>query len=265
MIDKIEQAKGRGELTVDEAARLRLTALLEPQALPAAFRPTPDELQSLVQVEPPGYRDGEAALAGPMKALYFDQDLWSAETKAYVESRLVAADAQSLDYSQPAVYSTAHFDIHFDLDPASPDYPGDPGGPYTAISYTLELASALEDTWNIYDDPAQFDFLMPDPTTYFYDALGHTLTRFNVNVLGEANLIVCGFGPLNAAGIALTGEMWINKDDIRHPLNSTIPAHELFHLLQWNYAGFRSAYCPHRGIIIWDTTPATVQASAPPG
>lgn len=171
MIDKIEQAKGRGELTVDEAARLRLTALLEPQALPAAFRPTPDELQSLVQVEPPGYRDGEAALAGPMKALYFDQDLWSAETKAYVESRLVAADAQSLDYSQPAVYSTAHFDIHFDLDPASPDYPGDPGGPYTAISYTLELASALEDTWNIYDDPAQFDFLMPDPTTYFYDAL----------------------------------------------------------------------------------------------
>ena len=48
LISKIDQARDRGELTIDAAARLRFTALTAPDSLPAEFQLTLEELEDIL-------------------------------------------------------------------------------------------------------------------------------------------------------------------------------------------------------------------------
>lgn len=55
--------------------------------------------------------------------------------------------------------------------------------------------------------------------------------------------IACALFGRGAGGVSLPGQIWINKTSVTYPLTNTSVAHEFFHLVQWNYAGFRHASC----------------------
>lgn len=226
IVYKIDRDRDKGSLTVDQAARLRFTALSEPESLPVEYRLTPDELANVLSTSTQTYhQDGEGVLADRMNAVFYNRNEWEAETEAQINAQMATAGAQAPAYSIPAVYTTTHFTILFDNDPNSPDYPGNVGTGYTAIAYVLDLGTRLEDAWNTYADPSGFGYLMPDPHDYWADNWGNRLPRFKVSVLARANIRICGL-KVPSPGIALPGEIWISKDDLIQPLTSSTPAHE---------------------------------------
>jgi nitrogen fixation protein FixH len=244
LIANIEAVKVRGELSVDEAARLRLLALTDPVALPAPYHLQPDQTAILAtqNISEAVMIEGMAILAERLNALYFDEALWSAETRAFIDSQVFDETAQCCGFLQPAVYTTTHFVINYESDPAGAQYPGQPTGPYTATQYVGDLGNSLESTWATFSDTTQFGFTMPNPTDYFRDGIGTRLTHFIVNVITPT--AVCNFElGARAGAVTLPGEIWWNT--ATSP-TSTIPAHELFHLVQWNYANFRDAWCVHQ-------------------
>ncbi|MFZ6028307.1 MAG: hypothetical protein ACOYYS_11385 [Chloroflexota bacterium] len=124
MVHKIEQAWQNGDLNVDEAARLRFIALHDPENLPAAYWPSAEERINVASSLPQQYHDGESMLADRMMAVFYDQEQWSDETRAYIDAEMTAAPRQERLYRSETIHSTTHFDIYYDSDPASPDYPG---------------------------------------------------------------------------------------------------------------------------------------------
>ena len=232
-IEKIELAKTAGELSVDEAAILRLQAFLDVTALPEKFQPdvfipitealtVPSDLSGLSEV---------------VSRLYIDEASWSEETQEAVRSQLDAL--QHVREINQAIYETEHFRIYWIDDPANNDHP--PGG----ITYIEAFADSLELNWDLLENPSEFGYTMPNPTEYYLitDPPGTIyLDKFEVLVHQEPQ--VCGYIPLpdGVSAVTLPGTMmwgWLqnqnNFDDDA--------AHELFHLVQWDHYGSRIINC----------------------
>jgi hypothetical protein len=241
-IEKIEAARLSGRLTTDQAARYRLWALADPNRLPPEFQPTAGTARVAAEAE--DLHDGLQELAEMLDALFVDQADWSAETRMAIlaefeegERRYRAALAAAL----PATELTEHFTIHWD-DKGGPDAPR--GG----FAYIELLGKRLEEAWK---ELEAYGYQMPDPVDFGEAPGSDGVARFDVSVVHEAK--VCGVVTITkqmASAVTLPGDMWIFNRHTDEFL-ATLTAHELFHILHWNYAGFHDDSCPVGKLNAW--------------
>ena len=125
---------------------------------------------------------------------------------------------------------TAHFSIEWYTDRNDPDYPrsGGTGG----LDYIRVVSDTLEAAWATYES---LDYRMPPPTPGRSDDL--------ITVLVEAEPFMVSVYPLYASGASYGGRIWIrnNLDTTGGSTDSFlahVAAHELFHLVQYNYLGY---------------------------
>jgi hypothetical protein len=240
-VAKIEQAKSEGKITIDEAALLRLQALIDPSALPEEFRPDVRELAdaqiagaTTIEME----TDGLAELARIFDVIYTDKDSWSASTRSAIEAQIFTPPVDAT-LAPPDVYQTLHFNIRWNSNPASQDYP--PGG----LTYIQDLGNGLEDAWSDLEDPLQFGFQMPDAGDYYVLTPEGPifLDKFEVEVVNEIRPCNQPFLEIDTYGVTLPGYIWINKNRVAPSIEGYKVGHETFHLVHWNYAGFRNVGC----------------------
>jgi hypothetical protein len=131
---------------------------------------------------------------------------------------------------QPIVLESEHFKILSCPLPASPNY--------TAITYTLGVSNALE-------------FAYPKLVAQFNKPPTLLPGENKVIVNVGSNIVVCGI-PIAAGGVGLPGQIWLKNNLPYSPTLETIvggvwqspggmavtAAHELYHLVQWNYLGY---------------------------
>lgn len=236
-VANIEAAKESGLLTVEDAAVYRFWAITDLDLLPAEFLPESrpkDQSPNLTRDDGPPV-DGLSVLAAKLDALFVDEHVWSPQTRSVVmglfEEASKSASAALADL--PETELTPHFAIHWTDQGAD--------APPAGAAYIDAIANSLEEAWTKLEGP-DYGYEMPDPSEFgLVPDPNDGITRFDVFVVEEVK--ACGVLPLDhAIGSTLPGEIRLVND---RPL-ARIPtdtAHELFHMLQWNYAGFKGM-CP---------------------
>ncbi len=215
---RIEASKIQGKITIDQAALYKLALFSQPEELP-------EEFQSATPVFGTTDRDrldGLVTLAHIYAIITEDWELLSAETQQAIEAHFSpqaqAKKSAELQHDLPDTWFTAHFAIHWNSDPANPDYPT--GG----FQYIEVLSNTLEANWDA----------LTASTGLGYAAPVLPVTPLPVYV---ANTIEFGWItlPPTAWAIGLPDQI-----QIRNNLNladlGTTGLHELFHVFQWDYA-----------------------------
>jgi len=241
-IGRIEAARLSGRLTTDQAARYRLWALADPTRLPLEFQPTPGTARFAAEGE--DLHDGLQEVAEMLDALFVDQADWNAETRMAILAEFEEGEhlyRAALAAALPATELTDHFAIHWD-DTGGPDAPR--GG----FAYVELLGKRLEEAWK---ELEAYGYQMPNPLDFGEAPGPDGVARFDVSVVHEAK--VCGVVTITkqmASAVTLPGDMWIFNRHTDEFL-ATLTAHELFHILHWNYAGFHDDSCPVGKLNAW--------------
>jgi len=223
----IEIARIAGELSTHQAAILRLTAIQNPQQLPAKFQPKTHQGATFE------LQDGLSDWRMKLDAVYIDKDSWGSETQIAINSAISTAileQAQLTAVNLPNSVTTQHFIIHWT--DTGPDKPNSPN-PFT---YVEVVSNSLESAWN---SLASYGYAMPNPNDFGGKA------RFDVYIASQFDAGI----PVTGSGLTLPGEIWLNNNYSYTLPNGTyvsyqvalrtLTLHELFHMLQWNYANFR--------------------------
>jgi hypothetical protein len=219
-VEAIEQAKIEGLISVDEAALFRLQALKDPAQLQEQFRPPAQPLLMQAEEEQASHC-GLSEVTNALNVLTLDQEQWSEETRAVVNSEIEAAMVTPADLDQ--VHETEHFAIYWADDGTNKP----PGG----FVYIQTLAEGLERAWDHFEN--DLGYAMPDAQEFGVTASADDAFRFPVDVISEIRFIARV--PANA--VSLPGKMWFAHFRGRQFLNVDT-AHELFHMVQWGYAGY---------------------------
>ena len=241
-IERIEAARFSGRLTTDQGARNRLWALADPTRLPPEFQPTAGTARFAAEGE--DLHDGLQELAEMLDALFVDQADWSAETRMAILAEFEEGERQyraALAAALPATELTEHFAIHW-------DDTGGPDAPRRGFNYIETLGEKLEDAWKKLEE--EYGYQMPDPADFGKAPDSKGISRFDVFVVRDPIKImgdVCDIIKIceklklqQPQAMTLPGDMNF-KNDIPELGLDTLAAHELFHMLQWNYAGFRDS------------------------
>lgn len=237
-VEKIERAKVDGDITVDEAAILRFWAVSDLERLPEEFQPETSPAEYEAEISEDQYRSGMSELADRLDALFIDEGKWSEETKAFIINQIEQNSQENSALDKE--YITPHFIIHWT--DKGPDAPA-------AGSLYIELiADGLEHAWSKLESPS-FGYEMPDPVEFGLSPHPEDeITRFDVYI-GE-NIKACNIWPIHRGGFVLPGKIKL-KNDISLDELDTLTAHEWFHMMQWNYAGFKNSKCPGGALNAW--------------
>ena len=231
-IEKIEAARLSGRLTTDRAARYRLWTLADPTRLPPEFQPTATAASFTADEAVP--HDGLPELAEMLDALFVDQADWSAETRMAILAEFEEGERRSRAVLDALTETpTEHFTIHW-------DNTGGPDTPPEGFTYIVTLADELEHAWQALEG---YGYEMPDAADFgkSVDLAGNA--RFDVYVVDEIRICdVIRITRSRAGAVTLPGDMWFFNDHDPDKLD-TMTAHELFHMLQWNYADFHDSGC----------------------
>ncbi len=213
---RIEIAKTTGEITVDEAALYKLALFSQPEKLPTEFQPA----ATILDTSAHDRSDGLIILAHIHAVVTEDWELLSAETRQTIEDHFslqaqVEKSAQ-LQHNLPNTQYTAHFAIHWNSDPTSPDYPV--GG----FQYIEILSNTLEINW-----------------TNLTVGLGYAEPILPVTPLPVYVASTIEFGwitlPPTVPAIGLPDQIQFKNNLNQNDLD-TLGLHELFHVFQWDYA-----------------------------
>ncbi len=214
-IERIDQALESGEITLEQAVRLRLQALREPFALPEDYRPLrPPEAYPHRQS-----REALPEVAAMFWALFRDRDRWPAETRAFIEDefqRMTAAEEAQRSASE--TFETEHFRIRWDPDQV-------PNGQ----DYADLLGSYLEEAWGRSSDTG---YALPHPGEY-YTFPGISFShRIEVEIRPE--IVVCGLPLERAAAMSVPLHIFFDASFLSaspSPFEQALAAHELFHVI----------------------------------
>lgn len=230
-VARITAAKEAGTLSADEAAELRLIAITDISRLPEEYLPSPlpqEDSGVRPKSDEPSAR-GLSILASKLDALFIDESEWSPQTRERIMNFFINAPPSLPNL--PNTETTDHFVIHWT--DQGPDAP-----PQGAL-YIQAIAKSLEDAWDALESPS-YGYAMPDPIDFgrIPDPTDG-IARFDVFVIEDITTCLL---PINAPGVTTPGEIRLKPN---RPLDEidTLTAHELFHMLQWNYAGFRDSRC----------------------
>ncbi len=244
-IERIDQAYEGGQITLDQAVRLRLQALRDPFALPLPYRP----LKPPQAYPRPRARCGWPEAAAKTWALFRDQDQWGEDTKTFIEQELQRSNqALQARLLSMETMETDHFRIRWDPQEI-------PNGQ----AYAQDLANDLEAAWHRF---ANLGYTLPNPTEYYIilaDRVLFPYDRIEVEIVREVN--PCGIWPFGESPPAISMPIRIqfaldalNKSE---QYKQALAAHELFHVIQVDYLGFREAQCPYWGPLFFYASPAT--------
>lgn len=229
-VHRINAARDKGDLQVDEAALLRMQAIRDPAGLPEAYQPDPSAVK---EPFPTIHLDGTLALAYRIGAVYEDQNQWSEATRQAIERQLSPRGLGTTPLSGknqadlPESFESDHFIIHWAEQGEDAPAGGD--------AYIESIADALEFAWDHFG-PSGLAYILPDPQDY-------RPPQDKIDVFIVDSIEACGVIPLDAAGLAGPGKITL-RNDIPQDRISTLSAHELFHLIQYRYAGFFETRCP---------------------
>ncbi len=123
-----------------------------------------------------------------------------------------------------AVTNSEHFSIEWCSDDTDSNYPNN--GQLAGFDYIRVLSETLELAWDTYKN---MDYIMPPPTH------GRTDGRITVHIQDDSKPFI-PLIPRGTPGLAFAGKIWLLNTlaDLRQ--NSS---HELFHLVQYNYLGYK--------------------------
>jgi|GEM_PF-5193236 len=237
-VEKIERAKVDGDITVDEAAIFRFWAVSNLERLPEEFQPatSPAEYEAAIKEE--YYRSGLSELADRLDALFIDEEQWSEDTKSFIMDQLKENPEENSALDKE--YLTDHFIIHW-TDKG-------PDAPAAGLLYIEGIADGLEHAWSKLESP-NFGYEMPDPVEFGLSPHpDDDITRFDVYVKEEIK--ACNIKTIHRGGFVLPGKIKL-KNNISLDKLDTLTAHEWFHMMQWNYAGFKNSKCPGGAINAW--------------
>ena len=232
-IEYINQALSKGNITQAQAIRLRVQALQDPFALPKAYRPLRPP-QAYIR---PSARCGLPEAMAKARALFQDKAQWDDDTKAFIEEKFQRFEQeQGARLATMETLETEHFRIHWDSDEI-PD----------GQAYANVLAGYLEEAWAHFADAG---YAMPDPSQYYTVSPTDPPTvsyydRIEVTI-GTGNPRLCGF-PVNASALTMLITIQFDKQYLsttRSEAERALAGHEFFHVIQWDYLGFRQVQCP---------------------
>ncbi len=244
-IERIDQALESGEITLEQAVRLRLQALREPFALPEEYRP---------RFAPPAYTRPPAKCGLPeamakVQALFRDRARWDNNTKAFIEQEFQRFEQEHrARLASMETLETEHFRIRWD-----------PSEIPNGQAYASVLARYLEEAWTHFadagyamPDPSEYYTVLPTdpPTILYYDKIEVEI------VSGDPHL--CGL-PFNASGLTMLITIQFNKRYLSttgSEAERALAGHEFFHVIQWDYLGFRQVQCPFLGPTLFYTSPS---------
>lgn len=227
-IHLINKMEAQGSISLDKAVRLRLQALRDPFSLPPQFQPSL-RFENQLTTRP---KCGLPEFTAKNQALFKDYEEWNSETKLFVEQEMKQDENQALSSTQ-SLRETTHFKIYWD-----------PNEIQDGADYASVLATLLEQAWDIFE--TDHGYAMPDPSEYYLiiDENVFHLEKFEVRIVNRVTF--CFLFPLEATGFALPGRIQFNVnylDKSETDWMESLTAHELFHLIQWDYIGFRQAQC----------------------
>ena len=124
-----------------------------------------------------------------------------------------------------AVTNSEHFSIEWCSDDTDSNYPNN--GQLAGFDYIRVLSETLELAWDTYKS---MDYIMPPPT------YGRTDARITVHVQDDSKPFIYALGNRRPSGLAFAGQIWLLNTLVDLRQNSS---HELFHLVQYNYLGYK--------------------------
>ncbi len=235
-IERIDQALAAGKISLGQAVRLRLLALQTPFALPEDYRP---RLTPQAYAKPPAQCGLPEAMA-KTQVLFRDQKQWDEGTKSFIEQKFQRFEQEyRARLAAMETLETEHFRIRWDPDEI-PD----------GQAYADVLAGYLEEAWTRFadagytmPDPGEYYTMIPTdpPTIFYYD-------RIEVEIVPEVRL--CGVFPINTSALTLLITIQFDVHNLSttgSAFEQATAAHELFHVIQWDYLGFRQVQCPFVG------------------
>lgn len=224
-LERIDQALAAGKISLEQAVRLRWQALRDPFALPEDYRPMrPPEASPRREV-----REALPEAAAMFWALFRDRDRWPAEARAFIEAefhRMTAAEETRRLAS--ATFETEHFRIRWDPDKV-------PNGQ----DYANLLGTYLEGAWGRFADAG---YTLPDPAEYYIFPGIPFSDRIEVEIRPE--IVICGLRFKRAAAMSVPLQIFFKASSLStspSPDEQALAAHELFHVIQVDYLGFRQA------------------------